>query len=136
MSSMVKRHSCKIWGSEKPCVVHGYKCDSPMLNVWCTLSHCAVTGPFFQEQTFRLPGHASQLCATHGTSSTKHFLSVWWCSSILEPGSVIISGRKVSRTTDWEGWTNFMVSSLPCHNPYRFFPLGLHKGMSFSCESW
>jgi len=52
MSCMINRHNCRIWGSEKPHVVHRYKHINPKLNVCCTLfGHMVIGAFYFQEQT-------------------------------------------------------------------------------------
>ncbi|GBM47326.1 hypothetical protein AVEN_7772-1 [Araneus ventricosus] len=47
VNGMVNRHNVLIWGSENPHVSAQLQRDSPKVNVWCSLMHNKVIGPFF-----------------------------------------------------------------------------------------
>ena len=54
LSGKVNRHNVRIWGSENPHAIQEHVRDSPKMNVWCSLSHNKVIGPFFfAEKTVR-----------------------------------------------------------------------------------
>ena len=48
----VHKQNCRIWGYEKPVIVHEEPLHSPKINVWCAMSSNCIIGPyFFDEET-------------------------------------------------------------------------------------
>ena len=47
VSSAVKCHNVRIWGSENPHTYVQHQCDSPKVNAFCAISSQKVYSPFF-----------------------------------------------------------------------------------------
>ena len=45
-SGHVKRHNTIFWGTENPRVIREHECDSPKVNVWCTVTAAGVIRPY------------------------------------------------------------------------------------------
>ena len=51
LSGKMNRHSCRIWGTEKPDEIWQLERNSPKINVWCALRRSRIIGPFFFQET-------------------------------------------------------------------------------------